>query len=94
METTRRLLEKFVEIFNLPDLYGVPPPVNFRITFTACKPASLAPLLPMTTRSGTPFGVIACLGNRPAAARSPRSESRKSVSDKAAPWLKRLPDPG
>ena len=40
-----------------------PAPVNFKITFTACRPARLAPLLSITTRSGTPFELIARLKN-------------------------------
>jgi hypothetical protein len=55
-----------------------PVPMNYRIVFTACSPARLAPLLSMTTFSGTPLLVIVYLKNRRAAARSRRSDNRKS----------------
>ena len=56
----------------------MPVPVNLRKTFTACRRASLAPLLSMTTRTGTPLAAMTPRRKRRAAAWPRRTDRMKS----------------
>jgi hypothetical protein len=67
------LLQDIVQAFDLPDVDGTPDAGEFQDHVTACRPARVAPLLSTTTRSGTPFELIARLKKRRAAAVSRRS---------------------
>jgi hypothetical protein len=72
------VLEYVVEVLTCKSLITRPALVNLRMTFTACKPARLAPRLSITTRSGWLLAAIARLKKRRASAVLRRSDSMKS----------------